>query len=136
MLTHPLMKNTDTKSDAPAGCVERLVLGSSSTPITDQRLELLKRGHSNCVPKWEDFAKEMEREMHKWKAECNRQWMHLSQARHNARAIQNIRWGHEGDCGADRLANLIEEDCHRGMIYSENAERMHHHPQENNENTN
>ena len=52
--------------------VSRLVLGSSSTPITDQRLELLKRGHSNCVPKWEDFAKEMEREMHKWKAECKR----------------------------------------------------------------
>lgn len=98
----------------------RLVLGSSLTPITDQRLELLKKGYSNCVPKWEDFAKEMEREMHKWKAECKRQWNYLSQARHNARAIQNIRWGHEGDCGAARLANLIEEDCHRGMLSSDN----------------
>jgi len=110
-----------TPQETGGDCVSRLVLGSSSTPITDQRLELLTRGHSNCVPKWEDFAKELEREMHKWKAECKRQWKHLSQAHHNARAIQNIRWGYEGDCGADRLANLIEEDCHRGMISSENS---------------
>jgi len=112
---------TVTQQETGGDCVSRIVLGSSSTPITDQRLELLKRGHSNCVPKWEDFAKEMEREMHKWKDECKRQWLHLSQARHNAQAIQNIRWGNDGDCGADRLANLIEEDCHRGMISSENV---------------
>ena len=62
----------------------------------------------------------MELEMEKWKAECKRQWLHLSQARHNARAIQNIRWRYDGNCGAVRMANLIEEDCHRGMISPEN----------------
>lgn len=64
----------------------------------------------------------MKRERDKWKAECKRQWKHLSQAGHNARAIQNIRWGYEGDCGAARLANLIEEDCDRGMMSPENDE--------------
>ena len=67
----------------------------------------------------------MKRERDKWKAECKRQWKHLSQAGHNARAIQNIRWGYEGDCGAARLANLIEEDCDRGMMSPENAEVSH-----------
>ena len=78
------------------------------------------------IPVLTGHAMRMEAERNEWKAECKRQWMHLSQARHNARAIQNIRWGLDGDCGADRLANLIEEDCHRGMISPENDERMHH----------
>ncbi len=64
---------------------------------------------------------EMMDERDKWKSECKRQWLHLSQAGHNARAIQNIRWGYEGDCGAARLANLIEEDCDRGMMSPENV---------------
>ncbi len=33
-----------------------------NTPRTDQRLEQLKCGYSKCVPKWEDFSKEMEKE--------------------------------------------------------------------------
>lgn len=42
-----------------------------STPRTDQRLKLLKNGHSNCLPKWEDFSKKLERELNKWKNKCN-----------------------------------------------------------------
>ena len=34
----------------------------SDTPQTDQRIDLLKRGHSNCLPKWEDFASNLERQ--------------------------------------------------------------------------
>ena len=37
--------------------------GMSETPRTDQRLKLLRNGHSNCLPKWEDFAKDIEREL-------------------------------------------------------------------------
>ena len=77
---------TAPQQETGGDSVSRLVLGSSSTPITDQRLELLKRGHSNCVPKWEDFAKEMEREMHKWKAECKRHRGMISSENAQARA--------------------------------------------------
>ena len=35
----------------------------SDTPRTHQRIEMLKAGHSNCLPKWEDFASQLEREL-------------------------------------------------------------------------
>ena len=48
--------------------------------------------------------------------ESKRLWMILYQVRHNAIAIQNVRWGNDGDCGVTRLANCIEEDCDRAMM--------------------
>ena len=48
-------------------------------------------------------------------------WFALAKVRHNAIAIQNVRWGHDGDCGVTRLANCIEEDCDRAMISPHNA---------------
>jgi len=38
-------------------------------------------------------------------------WFALGQVRHNAIAIQNIRWGYDGDCGAVRIAERIEYEC-------------------------
>jgi len=35
----------------------------SKTPRTDQRLLMLKKGYSKCLPKWEDFAKTLETEL-------------------------------------------------------------------------
>ena len=102
----------------------RTACSPSSTPDTDAlRAEYLRSNLTETEWQerlWERIA-ELERDRDKWKAECKRQWMHLSQARHNARAIQNIRWGYEGDCGAARLANLIEEDCDRAMMSPENS---------------
>ena len=93
------------------------------TPETDSNEMPSEQLSAWVVPSY--IARKLERERDealereaKWKAECKRQWMHLSQARHNAIAIQNIRWGFDGDCGATRLANLIEEDCDRGMMVS------------------
>lgn len=65
------------------------------------------------------LASELEIEMNKWKDECKRQWLHLSNARHKAIAIQKLPWGKSEDKGAIRLANLIEEDCHIGMSSNE-----------------
>lgn len=39
----------------------------------------------------------------------------LESIKHKATAIQSIRYGPDGDCGADRLANLIEEDAERAL---------------------
>ena len=52
----------------------------------------------------------------KLERESKRLWMILSQVRHNAIAIQNVRWVNDGDCGVTRLANCIEEDCDRAMM--------------------
>ena len=56
-------------------------------------------------------------------------WFALAKVRHNAIAIQNVRWGHDGDCGVTRLANCIEEDCDRAMISPHNADALAPPPQ-------
>ena len=91
-------------------------------PETDAVVTMLRQNESPVeIPVLIGHAMRMEAERDEWKAECKRQWVYLSHARHNACEIQNIQWGHDGDCGADRLANLIEEDCHRGMMSLETA---------------
>jgi hypothetical protein len=42
----------------------------------------------------------------------------LEACRANAIAIQKLAWGHDGDCGADRLAATIEEDCDKALFPS------------------
>ena len=61
------------------------------------------------------------REAASLRCENKRLWEALSMVRHNAIAIQNVRWGHDGDCGVTRLANCIEEDCDRAMISPHNT---------------
>lgn len=39
----------------------------------------------------------------------------LRKCQANAVAIQKLRWGWDGDCGANRLAEFIEEDCHLAL---------------------
>lgn len=86
----------------------------SDTPRTDQRIELLKQGHSNCLPKWEDFARGLEREL----AEANhlreRAESSLSGAAARMRSAQDesdmwqTRWGQARDAIAymQQLAKL------------------------------
>jgi hypothetical protein len=40
-------------------------MNDQPTPQTDQRIQMLKEGHSNCLPKWEDFARGLERQIPK-----------------------------------------------------------------------
>lgn len=51
------------------------------TPQTDQRLVLLKAGHSNCLPKWEDFAKDLETQLEAQRAQTAQ---YAAEREHNA----------------------------------------------------
>lgn len=117
------MKQDENEIDGMGLAKERRIQeeldAASDTPETDALRKKYRADTSKSEDEWKDVLfsalGEMERERNEWKRKSKNQWIALSQARHNAMLILNIRWGHYGDCGAVRLAAEIEEVCNAQM---------------------
>lgn len=61
------------------------------------------------------FAKTLERENTALRAHAERLAEALEKCKENAREILEIRWGWDGDCGADTFANSIEDQAEEAL---------------------
>lgn len=101
------LKKAVDKHDWSYGSTPEPACAAGETPRTDAVLDIVNDGgrfFQTSVPA--EFARDLERDNAALRAA-------LVGIKHKAAAIQSIRYGPDGDCGADRLANLIEEDAER-----------------------
>jgi len=88
------------------------------TPITDAMR--LRWWHESCleaatVDKILDSHADLERETVLLRRQRDRLAEAARKIKANSSAIQKIRYGYDGDFGAIRLAEFIEEDCDRAL---------------------